>query len=91
MFCQEHSSQEAPLDMDANYDPNGQWVRVCDRCFDTFSTTPATQAEETPISAVTEEVEKEPAETLVRDPASAPLAANKKQRASIVEGLPGGL
>jgi hypothetical protein len=76
--------------MDANYDPNGNFVRVCDRCFESFSTTPVTQPEETPVSATTDVVaEKEP-EPSPRDPATAPLAANKKQRASIVEGLPGG-
>jgi hypothetical protein len=32
VFCAHHSSQQVPLDADAEFDPKGPWSRACERC-----------------------------------------------------------
>ncbi|KAI9033240.1 hypothetical protein DFJ74DRAFT_175258 [Hyaloraphidium curvatum] len=92
IFCAAHSSMEAPLDLDANHDPErGVLVRVCDRCLESFAATPGPQTEDSPASPASDHAERELPEvqqdSSAREPQQQPLPVTAKQRPSIAGDL----
>lgn len=87
IFCQEHSSQEATLNEDCAFDANGFTVRVCDGCYERFEAPVIEpETEESPISATSEESEREQIEPAKEGGAAASIPP-RQHRPSVVDGL----